>query len=359
MEWLEGTTALSDLLESNTPDSGLSPGLASALGELLADLEQAEVELPDLHAGNVLVDATDKPWLVDFHAARPLGRTTHARTLRKLSVLTAGVREQTSPALRARAFIAWRARRQELRGRASEINLQLVEAIESRARRHRRARVVAQIGRWLRESSRAYLLDRRVVAARELPAADSNRLLEELRNGNTPRLPGDESALVLEARSNRALTSNWSVAARLTEHHLPSARPLLLDRGGSIPRALFALPEGSAPMAPEGSWSAESCSSLGALLGKLHDRGLSCEGLRHEQLWRTPRGQLFLSPQVELTAFEPISTSPGATQRFAALPVLPRAGALLQDMRGSYLEAFRGTASERRALAWEFGLRPH
>ncbi|HVS17816.1 MAG TPA: lipopolysaccharide kinase InaA family protein, partial [Planctomycetota bacterium] len=75
MQWIPRARSLAELLHAGeTRDLP-----ARALGELLARLQSAGVDHPDLHPGNVLIDDTGGVWAIDFHKARRVARLSAAR----------------------------------------------------------------------------------------------------------------------------------------------------------------------------------------------------------------------------------------------------------------------------------------
>ncbi|MEW6071812.1 MAG: lipopolysaccharide kinase InaA family protein, partial [Planctomycetota bacterium] len=69
MAWIPAARPLADWLRAGVPP-GARERLLAALGRLLAAAHAAGLDDPDLHLGNVLVDAAGAPWLVDVHGAR-------------------------------------------------------------------------------------------------------------------------------------------------------------------------------------------------------------------------------------------------------------------------------------------------
>jgi RIO-like serine/threonine protein kinase len=78
MQWIPQARTLQErLLAGDTRDLP-----ARALGTLLARLQAAGVDHPDLHPGNVLIDAAGSAWAIDFHKARRGGRPAVAQLKR-------------------------------------------------------------------------------------------------------------------------------------------------------------------------------------------------------------------------------------------------------------------------------------
>ena len=75
MQWIPRAQSLQErLIEGRTLDLP-----ARALGELLARLQAAGIDHPDLHPGNVLIDDAHGVWAIDFHKARAGARLSAAR----------------------------------------------------------------------------------------------------------------------------------------------------------------------------------------------------------------------------------------------------------------------------------------
>ena len=80
MEAVKDALTLEELLEGARPVNWLR--LAEKLGTMLARLHGARLDHEDLHPGNVLVDADDRPWLIDFHSLRVRRRRTSIARMR-------------------------------------------------------------------------------------------------------------------------------------------------------------------------------------------------------------------------------------------------------------------------------------
>ena len=331
MERIPGAVSLETLLLGRQAPPGGWELLMARMGRLLAGLHRARVEHPDLHRGNVLVDAEGRPWLIDFHQARLRRRAPSGACLvDDLVAATAAAREVLPARTRVRFALAWRAALPaELAatiGTASEL-----DEVERRGRLHRRATVAHGVGRWLRESSRVRLLrsgERRLLVRRDLPAdaPEADGLLD---CGTVP--PS-------EARAR------WLGAARLHEHGLPVPRPAVLELGRHEARASFELP-------PGGDTHDASERELGALLGLLHDRGLDLERLGPADVLVTTSGVLF-SPPTALGRIDPLKA---AGDRFRAVretlgPSPPEA------FLEGYLTAFADRPRERERVAAAIGI---
>lgn len=313
MEAVPGATSLEALLTGASTRALDWERFLPRLGDFLARLYRAPIDHTDLHPGNVLVDAEDQPWLIDFHAARlRRGAGGAERWTRDLVRAAAFAREALSARQRLRFTAAWR------RALPARLQLPALDELEQRARLERRAAVESGSGRWLRTSSRC-LAERQRLEARwpPRPAADE--------------LPTFQLASPLpEARAR------WRSAARCVEHGIPVAVPLLLEADAHGARATYAdraactvrcdAPEGAGPVA------------LGHVLGLLHDRGLDVPGLAPEAL--RPSG--LLDPPLELRPLDPRT----ARGRFRGL-----AAASAPGFRAAYLAAFDDRPAERERVA--------
>jgi tRNA A-37 threonylcarbamoyl transferase component Bud32 len=261
--WIEGQDLRQRLLQ------GADPGLAARLGRGLARMHQVGLRHADLHAGNVLVDASGEPWMVDAGGAR-LGRAlARAERQAALVMVCADLREHTSRSWRGRA---WRAYLEVLGERESAGEARTIEAL---AQERRRAVIARAQRRWLRDSSSCTRLGGSqgpVLASRDL------------------ELAGRE-VLELRPRSSAHARSLWLAAVRLCDHGLPCAAPLLWFQGGK-PRLYFYLPRFARAAVLE--------EVLAELERQLVDRGL--ELLRSSDLraWRDERGQPWISGAEEL-----------------------------------------------------------
>jgi tRNA A-37 threonylcarbamoyl transferase component Bud32 len=319
MEAVPGAIVLTELLAASRRDAP-APGrdwgrLVVRLGRLLAGLHGSEVEHSDLHAGNVLVDERDRPWLIDFHAARLVRGPASAERLRRdLVTVTAHAREALPARLRARFLLAWRrALAPEL---AAVLEPTFEAELEDRARRARREHVAHGVNRWLRPSSRCRV-ERTSAARVYVPLLLAARPLP---------LPVRE----LPAREAR---ERWLAAARLVEHGLPAARPARLELAGA--RAALGLEVDLAgPLLPAGSRER----ALATVLGLLHDRGLALPGLAAGDLLAVEDAGFVLAPPRELADFDPLE--PGG-----------HFDAETAEQRTAYLAAFGDRPLERARVA--------
>ena len=340
MEEIEGAVELGALLAGAAPAPLSLLELAAGVGELLAAAHAAGLDHPDLHPGNVLVDAAGRPWLVDFHKARLRPRSDLlALGERDLVALLAYVRESLHPAARLALVGAWLVRSG---ARPPGEAAAFAAALEARARFHRRAWVAHAEGRWMRTSSvcEAHAaLEGTVYARRGVPFELVRELLASPRGGWELRSSGPLRALVQGGLPPAELRALWFHAARLAEHAVPALVPLAL-----APRAAaFLVPEGAGP-APGGGLGA---AAAGRLLGTLHDRGLDV-GVLERGAWLGGEEALSAPPaRVAHLDARPGRLAPEA--RFAA------AGARSSEpaFRRAYVAAFRGPAEETLALERE------
>ncbi len=278
--------------------------LARRLAELLAALHAAGVDHPDLHPGNVLIDATGAVWAIDFHKARRVRRVRPATVWRDLVSLAAGARESTTARWRARFLCSWlRAAPPELArgllerggGRASE----LARELERRAREVRRAAVERRRARWLRSSSSCQPVEREWRGFERAGAPEPAGF-----DGLRPALAlsDDPRALLLEQLDLREARELWCAAARTGEHGLPALRPRAFSQRPRTWVWLEADEPGSACSASSDARGARALHSLGVLCAQLADRGLRVSAGRWPVLWRTTRGELRLAAIARLEA---------------------------------------------------------
>jgi len=283
MERIDGAPLL-DVLASDRTDA-TDAELARELGRLLARLQRAGLDHPDLHARNVLLRPNGELVAIDFHAARlhaTAGDALPPTWRRDLVVATAGLRDVTSRTFRARALAAWL----DALAAPPAPRRELARSIEDEARRLRHRVVQKRRLRWTRAGSACRAVDRgaaRGFVANELTEADVEALLAALRDGRH-ELAGRRHWLFVRGpeRDVRAVYEN---AARLLEHGLPAARPGALWVHPD-PVAVLALPAGSRPAATVEAAEHER------FLARLADRGLAL-GARPEW-WRGPEGELAL-----------------------------------------------------------------
>jgi tRNA A-37 threonylcarbamoyl transferase component Bud32 len=311
MQRVEGAVALDAWLEGRAPRTVAPERLARSLGELLAQLHACGLDHPDLHAGNVLIDADGEPWAIDFHAAR-MSPALSASTLRRdLERACAGVRELVSPRFRARFLVAWwRALSPSMRELLPSRSV-LAREVEHRAREVRREVVRKRRARWTRAGSAVRAVraeDGLRYEAVELSPQRAAELCARL--AAAPRRADAEGildiapdgTLAIHGLHRSQLREAWYATARLAEHRVTAARPLVLASG---PRAgaLFQIPPGSRPLFEDPARDRRrGARAFGACIGALHDRGLAIARPRPQHFWRAPSGEVF--PAGALSLFE-------------------------------------------------------
>lgn len=300
MERIEGETLLE---RCGDADPAGSAELAHRLGRLLARLQRAGLDHPDIHARNVLVRPDGELVAIDFHAARlrrPLRTAALPPTWRRdLVVGAAGLRDGTARTFRARALRAWLAELQPRMERGERHAL--ARSIEAEARRFRRAFVLKRRRRWTRigTACRA-VVDARAepvgLAARELSEADEARLRAALESG-ADELAGAWHWLLIRTDPRRARALQ-EIAGRLAEHELAAARPALWIQRPAAAVAL-ALPRGARPLAAGDIDPIERA----RFEARLRDRGLGL--VREAAFWRAPDGRLVAAGVDRLRSVDP------------------------------------------------------
>ncbi len=262
--------------------------LLTTLGRILARLELARVDWPDLHAGNVLVDERGDAWLVDFHhARRTRGLLDERRCLEHLVRFAALSREFLPARLRLRFLATWKRELARVPNDSGGLAFSraALARIERLARELRRSLVEKGAGRWLRSSSRVRVEER------------VNGITIE-RVESSPSGPCGP-ALVLEGLSRAEARARWIQAVRLEEHGIPVLRPLrlelLTDSG-----AVFFERTSLAPALPQ----EDTERALGRLLELLRDRGLGLETISDAELVALPDGGSALVPPRRLLALD-------------------------------------------------------
>ena len=299
--------------------------LARHLGRLAARLRQAGMEHGDLHTGNVLLDSTGRPWLIDCAHARA-GRRVRLPSLEdELVPLAAEVREAVHPFFRMRFLIEF-SRALAAAPDSAELDraerARLGATVEVCARLHRRSILHEARLRWTRRSS----------AVRPLTPAEgagfvrrTHRALPQAREAEPPSkfvslsLDPSRAALALTdsflsehgarmlvygARSFRTLREHWYRSARLFMHAVPCAVPVSLVRGAHS-RMSVELPGTARPLTEgrDASPRWRTARALGELLGTLDDRGFELMGDPDPALlWicDPDTGRLALTPGVRL-----------------------------------------------------------
>jgi tRNA A-37 threonylcarbamoyl transferase component Bud32 len=325
LELLAGSAERGAIVDAATAE------LAGRVGTLVGRLHRAGLDHPDLHPGNLLVDPRGALWLVDVHgarlAARPVGRAVAERDL---VALLAYLRELLDPAARARLLEAWFAASELV---PAPLCAELALDLEARARFQRRAWVARAAGRWWRDSSLAvaHAFEQGVLHARRgVPRERALALYRE------------PAAVGLLALRDGLLRQRFEAAARLEEHRVPCAAPLLCGPG----LALFELPPSFETLAVRALAPEEQ----GALLGALHDRGLALD-LAKAHAFRGAAGALLLAPPASLASLDPRPRRIPLAERFHGLPESSAEPAF----RRAYAHAFRGCAAESAELARELG----
>lgn len=275
------------LAERREPAGGWSR-LLTTLGRILARLELASVDWPDLHAGNVLVDGRGNAWLVDFHHARVTrGSLNQRRCIEHLIRFAALSRESLPARLRLRFVVAWKrelARSPDL-PEGLRFSGAALERIERQARELRRSLVEKGAGRWLRSSSRV-------------------RVEEDAKGITIERVESSASAfhgpaLAVEGLSCAEARARWIQAVRLEEHGIPVLRPLRLQMWAEKGSVFFE----RASLAPP--WLEQDPERVRArFVELLRDRGLALETPSDAELFALPAGGSVLVPPRSLLALD-------------------------------------------------------
>jgi tRNA A-37 threonylcarbamoyl transferase component Bud32 len=299
MEWVADAQPLAELLGGAAPWPTAPERAMRRFAELLAKLHAAGVDHPDLHPGNVLLDANGCAWAIDFHKARRVERLGAKAAWRDLTSLAAGVRELTPPRCRARFLVAW------LRHAPRDLGQALIELgggtrtnlaarLEERARERRFAAVRKRRDRWLRESSSC--------APVRAPFVGFRRATAQLDEGDDPRAPllEERRALVLDDLAVRDATSIWCSAARLEEHGLAALRPRALCTRPTPWVCLEAALPGRPCRSPADVRGVRALHSLGRLCARLADRRLQVRSGPWPALWRADNGELCVAAAREL-----------------------------------------------------------
>jgi tRNA A-37 threonylcarbamoyl transferase component Bud32 len=302
MEWIADAQPLAELL-SGAGAWPTSPERAvRRFAELLAKLHGAGVDHPDLHPGNVLLDARGGAWAIDFHKARRVERLNAKAAWRDLTSLAAGVRECTSHRFRARFLVAWlRKAPRELVKALLELGggsrSGLAQKIEARARERRFAAVRKRRDRWLRASSSCTPVSTPFEGFRRAASSESSG---EPNTDPRANLHAERRALVIEGLSPRDASSIWCCAARLEEHGLATLRPSAMCSRPKAWVCLEAPRPGRVCESPADVRGARALHSLGRLCAQLADRRLQVRSGPWPTLWRAENGELLLAAAREL-----------------------------------------------------------
>jgi len=271
---IEGAVSLADILEGKVRTPAPAGSIAKSLATLLASAHAAGLDHPDLHPGNLLVQPDGRAWIVDVRGARVRPGAAAASLRRDLVALESGTRERADPRTRARFLVAYLRALDPRLARVLPERRALAREIERAARIHRRESVRRARLRWTRLSS--------VCSPLDVDGLAGFRAVEV-----------DDRARTVEVRGVawRTLLAAWYAAARLCDHAIPSARPLLLVRAPER-RAVFALPAGARPLRPDEEHRVDE------LHRALRDRALALEGTFREALFVRADGRIGLGPLV-------------------------------------------------------------
>lgn len=232
---VDGARSLGDALAEAGGARGRRRAIARAAAELLLGMAGAGATHPDLHPGNVLLDAQDRAWIIDVRGAR-VGRSQRAWR-RSVAALCGAVRERHG---RAASLAAARL------GRAVP-GLDLGRLADE-ARAARREACARRVRVWTRDSA----------ATRVDPGG-----VVRVRDGVIAPREGDEVARLALPRA--AARGAWATLVRAHLHALPAAVPVALHPDG----VEYAAPPGARVAAPPGD---------DALAALLEDRGLAAAG---------------------------------------------------------------------------------
>lgn len=271
---IPGAVTLRDAVLGRAPFPRGPERAAREVGAWLAGVCAAGALPPDLHAGNVVLDATGDAWLVDVRGTRlSAGMLADEDATRLLVVLAADLRECAPPRWRARAWLAFRRAWEALGGAARpeagpRRRARAAAAVERASRARRREVLVRSARRWLRASGAV----RPFACALGTGFAPHDVALERLVDA------ADDATLVRVGGDGAFVAAAWRDAARLVEHGLAVHAPL----------ALVTEPESTAVFDPRGATlgladlaratagtRARAAREWGALAGGAWDRGLS------------------------------------------------------------------------------------
>ena len=342
-EELTACVPLSQLLLGSEPWPTTRRTIATALGELLANLWTARIWHPDLHMGNVLVGPGGEVHLIDLARVRTRWtRNVHGFLL----PLAAGARELADGPFRARVLIAF----SQVCGDSR--SLLGCEAFERKARERRRKDVRKRLVRYRRVSGAMAALregNTRGLVHRDLENGEEVLAGLDRCQGFSPAPfdPGRE-VQVLEGPLEGALLQRWNLAAQLESHGIRAERPLAWVQ---TPRArvLFDRPGGCRPLGE--CWSAWSpderflaARTAGALLGALRDRGLEADAQGALCLLAASPTQLLLQPS-HLTDQPRLQPSENLQLWKESIPQATRTES--EAFAQAFAAAQRGTRAER------------
>ncbi len=299
-ELVMGARTLGEALADDGPHSTRARETAAALGRLIGRAHALGLDHGDLHAGNVLLDEQDRPWMIDFTGSVLRPELPDSVLERDLLNLAADCRESVDLRLRRRFLVEWRRTLQDQRPSLAGFVSKLTRGIEVKAVSRRRDSLIEHEDRWLRDSG---LCEQVRVKGHELLVS---RLLPpgyraELDSICAPLLgpiPGDlhrckDGIELLLDTSSRDRRRSWAHLGRATQHGIPALTPVALSLGPES-RALYLVSDEARPT------STAEPAALARLLGELFDRGLCLP--QEDHLWASPTGELLLGPGSELQA---------------------------------------------------------
>lgn len=279
---------------------------AAAVGQLLARLDRSGAHHGDPHPGNLLIDHTGRPWLID-PTPLPMFSSRSKPGWHRWVRFCGQLREGSSAIFRARVAAAYRASDGPAPAPDTEAERQRMEL---EARDWRYAEGVDRAARWLRTSG-ATQVEGSVIHRLHPPTGQDR--MQEFSDLNGAR-------------------QVWLNYARLHEHRIPcvQARALHLTETPAIESIQM-----------EGMRAFDASSDRGGLarlLGLLHDRGLALEPLEPGDLWTAPDGSVCLDPASVRTLEGP------------ATPWMePRLPHWLGELDPGFVDCFLGTLGGTRA----------
>jgi tRNA A-37 threonylcarbamoyl transferase component Bud32 len=272
---IEGAVSLAAILEGSAPAPAPSGSIARSLAALLASAHAAGLDHPDLHPGNLLVQPDGRAWIVDVRGARVRPGAAALNLRRDLVALESATRERSDPWTRARFLLAYLRALEPRLAAALPERRALAREVERAGRIHRRESVRRARLRWTRPSSVCEVVDVDGLEGFRAVAVADDRARD----------------VVVRGVRWRKLLAAWFAAARLCDHAIASARPLLLVRAPD-PRAVFTLPAGARPL------RADEEHRIVELHRALRDRALVLEGSFRDAVFVGADGRLGLGPLV-------------------------------------------------------------